>query len=118
MELVGQAVPNGNSGVFRKYFHGGVIESPELNSVKHAAQDPGGIFHRFLFAELNVAFPQIFGMSTFINTCHHKGASCACGGFFKNQSDIFSFHILAEQPGILVHFQFGGKINEEMDFLG
>ena len=54
MIQVGQTVPHRYAGVFCKTFDRLMGEATELNAVKHAPEDDGGIAHRFFLPELNV----------------------------------------------------------------
>ena len=52
MELVGQAVPDRNTGVMGQVFHDLLPIAAVLDAVKHPAQHPGGVGNGFLFADL------------------------------------------------------------------
>ena len=55
VEFIGQAIPNGNTGVSGQVFHDGLGETTVLNAVVHTAQDSGGVGDGFLLAHLAAA---------------------------------------------------------------
>ena len=52
VELVGEAVPNGNTSVFGQFFNDVLTEATVLDAVEHTTQHAGGVSHRFLDADL------------------------------------------------------------------
>ena len=55
MELIGEAVPNGNACVFCQIFHDGLGKTAVFNTIVHTAQDSCSVRNGFLFAHLAAA---------------------------------------------------------------
>ena len=54
MTVVGKAVDDGKTGVFRKFFNVGLFESTDHDTVEISAENTCGIFDGFTSAELKI----------------------------------------------------------------
>ncbi len=52
MKFVGQAVEHGHTGIIRQFLHDPLAGAAVFDGIVHAAQHPGGILDRLLFADM------------------------------------------------------------------
>jgi hypothetical protein len=117
MKAVGKAVINGHPGIPGQEFHGGLLKPPELDGVKHPAQDPGGVFDRFLCPKLNVLGRQKHRMPPLFPNGGFKGATGPGGTLFKKQGYGFSHKALVDFPIPLFSLEFPGQVQKIADFI-
>ncbi|MPM78519.1 hypothetical protein SDC9_125530 [bioreactor metagenome] len=116
MPLIRQAVPYRYTGIFRKIFDCFLAKATELDTIEHAAEYFSGIFNGFLFAQLNVIFPEIFRMRPKIDGSHCKSSSSTSGGFFEQKGNVFAFQITVRNISFLQILQMRRKINQILQF--
>ena len=102
MELVGEAVPHGNAGILRQLFHNALAKAAVLDAVKHSAQNPGGVLHTFLDANLAAGGAQVSHVGTLVVRGHLKRAARAGRSLFKNKGYILAFEGLLLAAGLFV----------------
>ncbi len=77
VKIIRQPVEHGPAGKFRQHFGVVLAETALLDSIVDTAQNPRGVFHRFLVANLAARWPQIGDVRTLIVGCDLKTASGA-----------------------------------------
>ncbi len=118
MEFIGQAVPHGDAREFGQLLHGGLGEAAVFDTVEHASEHAGGVFHGFLDADLRAGRTQVRDMGTLVVGCHFKGAAGAGGGLLENQGDVLALHPRLFGAGVFGALQVTGQIKEILYFLG
>ena len=83
VEFIGEAVPNGNTGVMGQVLHSLLAEAAVFNAVEHAAQNPGGVSDGLFLAHLGAAGVQIGDAQAQVPSGYLEGATGAGGGLFK-----------------------------------
>ena len=116
MELVGQTVPDGDSGIFSQLLHRLLLEAAVLNAVKHAAQHPCGVGDALLFAHLGAAGVQICHTHSQVVARHLKGAAGAGGGLLKQQHNVLVFQVAVGNAVPLHPLKLLGQIQQITDF--
>ena len=116
VELVGQAVPDRNTGVMGQVFHDLLPIAAVLDAVKHPAQHPGGVGNGFLFADLAARRVKVGDLHAQIVSGDLKAAAGAGGGLFKDQGDVLACQLLiVADAGLFPGFQVGGQIEQLLD---
>ena len=118
VELVGQAVPNGNAGVLGQIVHDGLVKAAVLNAVVDAAQDTGGIRDGFLLAHLGAAGIQIGHTAAQIHAGHLKGAAGTGRGLLEQQNDVLAGQVAMGLTGHLLALEFTAEVQQIADLLG
>ena len=98
VELIRQAVPYRNSGVFGKLLHKLLAVTPVLYAVIHPAQHPRRVGYALLFAHLGGAGVEIGHAHAQVAPRHLEGAAGAGGGLFKEQHYVLAVQILMLYP--------------------
>ena len=116
MELVGQAVPDRNTGVMGQIFHDLLPIAAVLDAVKHPAQHPGGVGNGFLFADLAARRVKVGDLHAQIVSGNLKAAAGAGGGLFKDQGDVLACQLLiVADAGLFPGLQVSGQIEQLLD---
>ena len=118
VELVGQAVEHGHSGVFRQLLHQLLTEAPVLDAVKHPAQHPGGVGDGLLHADLAAGGAQVGAAHAQVLGGHLEGAAGAGGGLFKDEGHVLALQIAVGDARLLLGLQVGGGVQELLNFSG
>ena len=116
VELVGQAVPDRNTGVMGQVFHDLLPIAAVLDAVKHPAQHPGGVGNGFLFADLAARRVKVGDLHAQIVSGDLKAAAGAGGGLFKDQGDVLAGQLLiVADAGLFPGLQVSGQIEQLLD---
>src|SRR5699024_2305888 len=92
MPVVGQCIPDRDTGMFSERFNRLLFKAPESNAVKHRAQYFCRILHGLLGSELELMLIEIFDSSPKLSSCDSESRSRPCGLFFKNKCNLFPAH--------------------------
>ena len=117
MELVREAVPDGNTSVLGQFLHGRLREAAVLDAVEHPAQHPGGVLHGFLDADLRARGAEIGHVRTLVIGRHFEGAAGPGGRLFENEGDVLARERLALRTGLLGLLEGAGEVQQIPDFL-
>ena len=116
VELVGQAVPDRNTGIMGQVFHDLLPIAAVLDAVKHPAQHPGGVGNGFLFADLAARRVKVGDLHAQIVSGDLKAAAGAGGGLFKDQGDVLACQLLiVADAGLFLGLQVSGQIEQLLD---
>jgi len=115
---VGQAVPDGNAGVGGETLNDLLVVAAVLNAVIEAAEDLGGVDHRFLLAHLGRLGIEEGDVRALVVSGDLKRAAGAGRGLFKQQHDVLAGEQVAADTGALFRLQVGGEIQHVADLIG
>ena len=90
MELIGEAVPNGNSGILRKFLNGLLGKAAVLNSVVHASKHARSVLHGLLYADLASRRAKVRHVGALVVGGGFKGAAGAGGSLFKDEGYVLA----------------------------
>ena len=114
---VGQAVPNGNARVGGETLDDLLVVAAVLDAVVEAAQDLGGVDHRFLLAHLGGLGIEEGDACAFIVSGDLKRAAGAGRGLFKQQHDVLAGEQVAADAGALFGLEVSGEIEHIADLI-
>ncbi len=115
MEFVGQAVPHGYTRIFGQLLDRGLGEAAVFDAVEHAAQHAGGVFHRFLDADLRAGRAEIRDVGTLVIGGYFEGAAGAGRGFLEDQGDVLALETRLFGAGVFGALQVAGQVEEILD---
>ena len=115
---VGQAVPNGNARVGGETLDDLLVVAAVLDAVVEAAQDLGGVNHRFLLAHLGRLGIEEGDACAFIISGDLERAAGAGRGLFKQQHDVLAGEQVAADAGALFGLEVSGEIEHIADLVG
>ena len=118
MVNVGQAVPNGNARVGGETLDDLLVVAAVLDAVVEAAQDLGGVNHRFLLAHLGRLGIEEGDACAFIISGDLERAAGAGRGLFKQQHDVLAGEQVAADAGALFGLEVSGEIEHIVDLVG
>ena len=115
VELVGEAVEHGHTGVLSQLLHQILTKAAVLDAVIHPAQDAGGVSDGLLHADLAAGGAQVSGAHAQILRGHLEGAAGTGGGLFENQGNVLALQILVGNAGLLLRLQVRGSVQKLLD---
>ena len=118
MELVGQAVPDGDAGVLCELLDLGLLEATVLDAVEHAAEDAGGVGDGLLVAHLGAAGVKVGAAHAEVIRANLEGAAGTSGGLLEEKGDVLALEVAVGNAGALHVLEVGGEVQEVVDLLG
>ena len=115
---VRQAVPHGHARVGGETLDDLLVVAAVLDAVIEAAEDLGGVRHRFLLAHLGGLGIEEGDACAFVVGCNLEGAAGAGGGLFEQQHDVLAGEQVAADAGALFRLEVGGEIQHIADLIG
>ena len=113
-----QAVPNGNTRVGGKPLDDLLVVAAVLDAVVEAAEDLGGVDHRFLLAHLGGLGIEESDVRALVVSGDFERAAGAGRGLFKQQHDVLAGEQVAADTGALLRLQVGGEVEHIADLIG
>ncbi|MNZ90930.1 hypothetical protein D3C78_1099010 [compost metagenome] len=95
-------------------FHQMLAVTAVLNTVIHPAQHAGGVFHRFLVANLAAARAEIGDLSTLIECGNFERASGTGGVFFEDERNVLALQMAGFLTLLLGLLQIGRKLQQRL----
>ena len=115
---VGQAVPHGNARVGGKPLDDLLVVAAVLDAVVEAAEDLGGVDHRFLLAHLGGLGIEEGDVRALVVSGDFERAAGAGRGLFKQQHDVLAGEQVAADAGALFGLEVSGEIEHIADLVG
>ena len=116
VELVGEAVPDGDAGILRELLHGRLREAAVLDAVEHPSQHAGGVLHGLLDADLGAAGAQVGHVRALVMGGDLEGAAGARGGFLEDEGDVLAGHRGTFGALALGALEVAGEVQQVLDF--
>jgi hypothetical protein len=116
VELVGQPVPDRNTGIAGQLLHLGLLEAAVLDAVVHPPEHARGVADRLLLAELRSGRVEIGHMGALFVGSRLEGAARAGGGLFENERDLPALQPPNLAPGMPGLLELRREIQQELDF--
>ena len=116
MELVGQAVPHRHAGILGQDLDQFLAKPAIFDAVVHAPQHAGGIFHRFLVADLRAGWSQVGHMRALVIGGHFKGTARAGRGLLKDEGDVLTLEPRLLETAVLGGLEVGGQLEQKLEF--
>ncbi len=117
VELVGQAVPDGNAGEGRQLLDPLLPEAPVLDAVEHAPEHTGGIRDALLLPDLGGFGIEVDRVYPEIRRRHFKAAAGAGAGLLEDQRDILAPVQLVGDAGLFLRLQLRRQRQQPADLL-
>ena len=86
--FIGEAVPDGDAGITRQFFHRCLGKPAVLDAIEHPSQHTRGILHGLFDADLGTRGSQIGHMGTLVVGRRLEGATGTRGRLFENKGDV------------------------------
>ena len=115
---VGQAVPDGNAGVGGETLDDLLVVAAVLDAVVEAAEDLGGVDHRFLLAHLGRLGIEEGDVRALVVSGDFERAAGAGRGLFEQQDDVLAGEQVAADAGALFGLEVSGEIEHVADLVG
>ena len=115
---VGQAVPHGHARVGGETLDDLLVVAAVLDAVVEAAQDLGGVDHRFLLAHLGGLGIEEGDVRALVVSGDFERAAGAGRGLFEQQHDVLAGEQVAADAGALFGLEVSGEIQHVADLVG
>ena len=115
---VGQAVPHGNARVGGETLDDLLVVAAVLDAVVEAAEDLGGVDHRFLLAHLGGLGIEESDVRALVVSGDFERAAGAGRGLFEQQHDVLAGEQVAADAGALFGLEVSGEIEHVADLVG
>ena len=115
---VSQAVPHGNARVGGETLDDLLVVAAVLDAVVEAAENLGGVDHRFLLAHLGGLGIEEGDVRALVVSGDFERAAGAGRGLFEQQHDVLAGEQVAADTGALFRLQVGGEIQHVADLIG
>ena len=115
---VGQTVPHGNARVGGETLDDLLVVAAVLDAVVEAAEDLGGVDHRFLLAHLGGLGIEEGDVRALVVSGDFERAAGAGRGLFKQQHDVLAGEQVAADAGALFGLEVSGEIEHVADLVG
>lgn len=115
---VGQAVPHGHARVGGETLDDLLVVAAVLDAVVEAAEDLGGVDHRFLLAHLGGLGIEEGDVRALVVSGDFERAAGAGRGLFKQQHDVLAGEQVAADTGALFGLEVSGEIKHIADLVG
>ena len=118
VELVGQAVEDGDASVLGQLLHDGLVESAVLDAVIHASQHSGSVLHGLLVTDVGSARAEVRHMRTLIMGRHLERTPSPRRRLLEDQSDVLPLEHGLLGPGVFGLFELRSESDKEFDLFG
>ena len=108
MGLIGQAVPHGHARVGGETLDDLLVVAAVLDAVVEAAEDLGGVDHRFLLAHLGGLGVEEGDVRALVVSGDFERAAGAGRGLFEQQHDVLAGEQVAADAGALFGLEVSG----------
>ena len=105
MELVGQAVPDRDTGELGQLLHDLLAEPAVLDPVVDPTEDARGVLHRLLVADLGAARSQVGDVRALVVRGDLERDAGPGGGLLEDDGDVLAAHVLLLVPAVLRSLQ-------------
>ena len=114
---VGQAVDDGDGGVFGQRLHFFLGEGADHNAVAEAGENAGGVLHRLVAADLTVLVRQIDALAAQLVDARLEGDAGAGGAFLKDHGQGLPGQEGVLDPGLFHGFELVGGVQNFQNVL-
>ena len=95
MPLVCQSVPHRHAAVLGQSLHKGLLKPAVLDTVEHAAQNPGCVLYALLLPQLELASRQVGGCGPLVLSSDGEGTPGPGGRLLEDQGNVLSLQAVA-----------------------
>ena len=117
MPFVGEAVPHGAIGVFRKFLDDRLTEAAILDAIVETRQHASRVGNRFLLRDLRARRIEERNSHAKIVTCHLERATRARRSLLEQQHDVLSFKVAMRFASMLLRLELLGNIDHVPDVI-
>ena len=110
--LVGEAVPDGDAGVFGEIDHGLLLEAAEEDAVVEAAEDAGGVLDALLVAEVRFMAAEILGVAALVLRGDDAGVAGTGGALLEDEDDVAAVEEVTADAGGLAGLERDGDVDK------
>ncbi len=110
VKFVGQPVIDRHARILRQLLHNVLAKAAIFDRVVDPAQNPRGIFDRFLVADMRTRGPKIRHPRALIIGRDLKANAGPRAVFFKDQRDVLALQLWYFGARVFCHLQIGGKL--------
>ena len=118
MVFVGQAVEHRNAGELREFLDDFLLEAAVLDGVVHPAENPRGVLHALLVADLRGVRVDVGDVGALVVGGHLEGAAGASGGFLEDQGNVLALQVLLLGAGVLGALEVAGQVEQVTQLAG